>query len=278
MVGLVVCAGRLFRLARRGNAHCVVGIPHGLQLGCVVAEQIARRPFGGQPAVHELAARGQIGSVEDAVVYACGLIPADVFGQQIGRVVGDAAVDVHAAIVVVLFHLPKLAHVRRLPVEAVGRVAVGRILQVAHRSRWVVLEIDDILSYQPVAAVDHGGKDIGERFVEGTRLEEVLQVYRATDDAVGHFVRGYIQRGRLGAMIFVAVAETHLHAIPKGASRLATFGDMDYRFHGATIAENTQAIVDPEEVVVYQGHIGVNRNRRRIDKETVGTDDSHYFL
>ena len=180
----------------------------------------------------------------------------------------------HAAIVLVLFQIPVLVHMRRLPIPAVGLVAVVRILQITHRARRVVVRIDDILSQQPVVAIDHRAKDIGERFVEGTRLEEVLQVYRFLDDTMGHFVRGHIQRCCQGANGLAAVAVGHEHAVPIGVFHgLTTIGHMDYRDHGTAIAGNAQATVDRGKVVVYQGHIGVGRNRRRIGKRIVDTDD-----
>ena len=185
----------------------------------------------------------------------------------------------HTAVVIVLCQVLILTHVRRLPQVATRYVTVVRVLQITHGARRVVLQVDDILAQQPVVAVNHGTKNVCEGLVQSALLKAILQVHRALNDAVGHFVRGDIQRSRQGAEGFAAVTIGHEHAIPVGILHgLVAVGDMDQRNHRAAVTVDTQATVGSGEVVIHLRHIGVGGDRCGVFEDIVGTGDVGYVF
>lgn len=156
---------------------------------------------------------------------------ADLHGGDVEGAVGDAGVDVDAA--VVLEGVDVVFHVRGLRVFAQHGIVVGRPRRFHRADAGPV----DVGSEQPLAddPVGLGGglaalplfdqrpEHVGEGFVQRARLGEVGQVGLVLGDAVRQLVTDHVEAGGeaveqplVGGQVLVAVAVDHLLAVPKG--------------------------------------------------------------
>ena len=128
-----------------------------------------------------------------------------------------------------------------------------------------------VLADEPVVAIDHGGEDIGQRFVKGPGLEAVLQVDGAFDDAVGHFVGCHIQGFGQRIENGIAIAIGNDGTVPKGiAHGLAFVGDVDHGNHAAAAIVEAAAVVDFGKVVKNFACIAMGRDGDWILPAVVG--------
>ena len=191
--------------------------------------------------------------------------------------VGDAAVEVHAAVVVggldVVGHRPDLGVLADLRV-VVRRPGVG------HRPQGPTVDAgqEDPLADEPVgggrvltevALLDAGAEDVRDRLVQRTRLALVGQVGRELRDGVRQLVAEHVDR--LGEPVedpAVPVAEDQLGAVPEGVVvvLLVVHGRDDRRplvvvRRSAEVGEERQRLGDPGGRLV-DGHVARPRAPR----------------
>ncbi len=206
-----------------GRAADADGVPGVLDGGGV----LARRRDGGRREGGEVAVGGQAGG-ERGVPDPAGAaprLPADGPGGQHEGAVGDAAVQVHAAVVVGGHH--EVRHRPDLGVLADLRVVVRRA-GVRHRPQRPTVDAgqEDPLPDQPVggrsvlaevALLDARPEDVRHRLVQRPGLALVDEVGGELGDRVGQLVAQHVDRlGEPPEDLAVPVAEHQLGAVPEG--------------------------------------------------------------
>ncbi len=145
--------------------------------------------------------------------------------NDVEGLVGDAGVDVDAAVVVL--GVDVVTHVARLRVLAQARVVVGRA-GGSHRADRHTLDVgaEQFGADEPVglvralaeqALLDEHPEDVGDRLVERARLVLVVQARGELGDAVRELVADDVDAaGERQEDHAVTVAEDHLGAVPEG--------------------------------------------------------------
>ena len=196
---------------------------------------------------------------------------ADGGGGQVERPVGDAGVDVHAAVVV--DGVDEVAHVPRLRVLAQRRVVV-RAAGLGHRPQRTCVNtiVEQARADQPACLVgtvpEHPlqrqrGEHVGDALVERPGLALVGQRGAELGDAMGELVRDDVHRlGEPPEDLAVAVTEHQPAAVPERVGVIAAVVHGGVERMPAVV--DRVAAVDLLEQLPARAHTGVRLVDRRV--------------
>ena len=259
---IVSRCGASATVCRASDADRVEGGAHGLGFGAAVAVEVAGGALEAEASVDELALAGEVGA-ECAVVDLFRLLASNGLDDEHRGFVGNARVDVDAAVVLVLGKVLEVAHVCRLRREHVRIVGVLDIAQCHGSNR-------DVLAGEEVVAVDHDSEDVSERLVERAGLVLVHQVGGVLDHAVRHLVASDIQGAGEGLEQPVSVAPRHDPAVPEGiVHRPPVLRDVDDGDHGLVRVVDGLASEGVEEIGVGELHAHAGRDSGRVAERAI---------